>query len=85
MCRVDASELMPIQLMWVDGPAADPDTVFIIFGEGKWPQLGEGMGYAIKGFKKTMHEAKDEAMQQKFESSITAEKIAPNMSISSKY
>ncbi|MCP9440241.1 MAG: twin-arginine translocase TatA/TatE family subunit [Nitrospira sp.] len=31
--------------------------VLIIFGAGKLPQLGEGLGKAIKGFKKTMHEA----------------------------
>ncbi|MDT7043765.1 twin-arginine translocase TatA/TatE family subunit [Candidatus Nitronereus thalassa] len=31
--------------------------VLIIFGAGKLPQLGEGMGKAIKGFKKSIHEA----------------------------
>lgn len=31
--------------------------VLIIFGAGKLPQLGEGMGKAIKGFKKSVHEA----------------------------
>ncbi|MCP9448305.1 MAG: twin-arginine translocase TatA/TatE family subunit [Nitrospira sp.] len=31
--------------------------VLIIFGAGKLPQLGEGLGKAIKGFKKTIHEA----------------------------
>jgi len=31
--------------------------VLIIFGAGKLPQLGEGLGKAIKGFKKTAHEA----------------------------
>ena len=31
--------------------------VLIIFGAGKIPQLGEGLGKAIKGFKKSMHEA----------------------------
>ena len=30
--------------------------VLIIFGAGKLPQLGEGLGKAIKGFKKTVHE-----------------------------
>lgn len=30
--------------------------VLIIFGAGKIPQLGEGLGKAIKGFKKTVHE-----------------------------
>jgi sec-independent protein translocase protein TatA len=31
--------------------------VLIIFGAGKLPQLGEGLGKAIKGFKKTVQEA----------------------------
>jgi sec-independent protein translocase protein TatA len=31
--------------------------VFIIFGAGKLPQLGEGLGKAIKGFKKSVQEA----------------------------
>ena len=31
--------------------------VLIIFGAGKIPQLGEGLGKAIKGFKKSMHES----------------------------
>jgi sec-independent protein translocase protein TatA len=30
--------------------------VLIIFGAGKIPQLGEGLGKAIKGFKKALHE-----------------------------
>lgn len=31
--------------------------VMIVFGAGKLPQLGEGLGKAIKGFKKSVHEA----------------------------
>jgi len=31
--------------------------VLIIFGAGKIPQIGEGLGKAIKGFKKSVHEA----------------------------
>ena len=31
--------------------------VLIVFGAGKIPQLGEGLGKAIKGFKKSVHEA----------------------------
>ncbi|MEE8613519.1 MAG: twin-arginine translocase TatA/TatE family subunit [Nitrospirales bacterium] len=31
--------------------------VMIIFGAGKLPQLGEGIGKAIKGFKKSVQEA----------------------------
>ncbi|MCA9470713.1 MAG: twin-arginine translocase TatA/TatE family subunit [Nitrospira sp.] len=39
--------------------------VLIIFGAGKLPQLGEGVGKAIKGFKKSIHEA--EAMDAEFQ------------------
>jgi sec-independent protein translocase protein TatA len=41
--------------------------VLVIFGAGKLPQLGEGIGKAIKGFKKSVHEAdaiETEAAQQ---------------------
>ena len=31
--------------------------VLIIFGAGKIPQLGEGLGKAIKGFKKSINES----------------------------
>ena len=31
--------------------------VLVIFGAGKLPQLGEGIGKEIKGFKKSVHEA----------------------------
>ena len=31
--------------------------VLIIFGAGRIPQLGEGLGKAIKGFKKSVNEA----------------------------
>ena len=31
--------------------------VLIIFGAGKLPQLGEGVGKAIKGFKKSVNQA----------------------------
>jgi sec-independent protein translocase protein TatA len=30
--------------------------VLIVFGAGKLPQLGEGVGKAIKGFKKSVYE-----------------------------
>ena len=30
--------------------------ILIVFGAGKLPQLGEGLGKAIKGFKKSVHE-----------------------------
>ena len=43
--------------------------VLIIFGAGKLPQLGEGVGKAIRGFKKSVHEgdaieAEGQAAQQ---------------------
>lgn len=37
--------------------------VLIIFGVGKLPQLGEGIGKAIKGFKRSVHAAEDEGVQ----------------------
>ncbi|TYB33766.1 MAG: twin-arginine translocase TatA/TatE family subunit [Flexistipes sinusarabici] len=33
--------------------------VMVIFGAGKLPQIGEGMGKAIKNFKKSAKEAED--------------------------
>lgn len=30
--------------------------VLIVFGAGRLPQLGEGLGKAIKGFKRSVHE-----------------------------
>src|SRR5574341_1681852 len=56
--------------------------IIFIFGVGKLLQFGEGIGNAIKGFKKTMHEAKDEAVQHKPGSSTKARKIAQITSVS---
>ncbi|KAA0259544.1 twin-arginine translocase TatA/TatE family subunit [Deferribacter autotrophicus] len=33
--------------------------VLVIFGAGKLPQIGEGLGKAIKNFKKAAHEAEN--------------------------
>ena len=33
--------------------------ILIVFGVGKLPQIGEGMGKAIRGFKKGMEETDD--------------------------
>lgn len=33
--------------------------VLIIFGPGKLPELGEGLGKSIKAFKKALHEGQD--------------------------
>ena len=55
--------------------------VLIIFGAGKLPQLGEGLGKAIKGFKKTVHEADaidvtPEEQQQSAQTASTAQNTA---------
>jgi sec-independent protein translocase protein TatA len=41
--------------------------VLIIFGPGKLPELGEGLGKSIKSFKKAMREGQDAAIDQKKE------------------
>lgn len=48
--------------------------VLIIFGAGKIPQLGEGLGKAIKGFKKSINEpeAMDVTPQEEADMSTTA-------------
>ncbi|HEX9154232.1 MAG TPA: twin-arginine translocase TatA/TatE family subunit [Nitrospira sp.] len=56
--------------------------VLIIFGAGKLPQLGEGIGKAIKGFKKSVHEAdaieaEAEAAQQQMATPQQAIPAAP--------
>jgi sec-independent protein translocase protein TatA len=56
--------------------------VLIIFGAGKLPQLGEGLGKAIKGFKKSVHEAEAieaeaEAAQQQMTAPQQAIQSAP--------
>jgi len=37
--------------------------ILIIFGVGKLPQIGEGMGKAIRGFKKGMDTPDDDAKE----------------------
>ena len=51
--------------------------VLIIFGAGKLPQLGEGLGKAIKGFKKSVHEA--EAVEAEAPPSETAPASQPQL------
>jgi sec-independent protein translocase protein TatA len=56
--------------------------VLIIFGAGKLPQLGEGIGKAIKGFKKSVHEAdaieaEAQAAQQQMETPQQAIQAPP--------
>jgi sec-independent protein translocase protein TatA len=56
--------------------------VLIIFGAGKLPQLGEGLGKAIKGFKKSVHEADAiEAEAQALAAQQQAAAAAPAQSI----
>jgi sec-independent protein translocase protein TatA len=53
--------------------------VLIIFGAGKLPQLGEGVGKAIKGFKKSVHEA--DAIEAEAEAAAQQQMAAPQPSI----
>lgn len=53
--------------------------VLIIFGAGKLPQLGEGLGKAIKGFKKSVHEA--DAIEAEAEAAQQQQMAAPQQSI----
>lgn len=46
--------------------------VMIIFGAGKLPQLGEGLGKAIKGFKKSVHEADAIEAEAQAQAQLTA-------------
>ena len=56
--------------------------VLIIFGAGKLPQLGEGLGKAIKGFKKSVHEA--DAIEAEAEAAAAQQQMsAPQPSIQS--
>lgn len=49
--------------------------VLIIFGAGKLPQLGEGFGKAIKGFKKSVHEA--DAIEAEAQGQAQAQQAPP--------
>ncbi len=49
--------------------------VLIIFGAGKLPQLGEGLGKAIKGFKKSVHEA--DAIEAEAQTAAQQQMAAP--------
>ena len=57
--------------------------VMIIFGAGKLPQLGEGLGKAIKGFKKSVNEAELEdasSHPSAQEASSSSSPISPSQS-----
>ena len=53
--------------------------VLIIFGAGKLPQLGEGLGKAIKGFKKSVHEA--DAIEAEAQAQGVQQPVAPPQAI----
>ena len=58
--------------------------VLIIFGAGKLPQLGEGIGKAIKGFKKSVHEAdaiEAEAQAAQQQMAAAPQQTIPNPSV----
>jgi sec-independent protein translocase protein TatA len=58
--------------------------VLIIFGAGKLPQLGEGVGKAIKGFKKSVHEAdvmEAEAQAAQQQMAAAPQQTIPNPSV----
>jgi len=46
------------------------------------PQLGEGVGKAIKGFKMSVHDAEEEAVQQSAEPRMTVSEIIQNNGVS---
>lgn len=51
--------------------------VLIIFGAGKLPQLGEGVGKAIKGFKKSVQEAEPLDVESQQANTVGQETAAP--------
>ena len=53
--------------------------VLIIFGAGKLPQLGEGLGKAIKGFKKSVHEAEAIEAEGEPDGQVTTASVPPPM------
>ena len=53
--------------------------VLVIFGAGKLPQLGEGIGKAIKGFKKSVHEA--DAIEAEAQAAQQQTTAAPSQAI----
>lgn len=52
--------------------------VLIIFGAGKLPQLGEGVGKAIKGFKKSVQEAEAYDVDSQAQAENTASAVPVN-------
>jgi sec-independent protein translocase protein TatA len=54
--------------------------VLIIFGAGKLPQLGEGVGKAIRGFKKSVHEG--DAIEAEAQAAQQQTAVAPQQPVS---
>jgi sec-independent protein translocase protein TatA len=46
----------------------------VVFGPKKLPELGKGLGEAIRGFKKSIHEVTDEAKPKQTESASVQDK-----------
>ncbi len=57
--------------------------VLIIFGAGKLPQLGEGLGKAIKGFKKSVHEADAIEAEAQAQAQAQQQQAAPQPAVTS--
>jgi sec-independent protein translocase protein TatA len=55
--------------------------VLIIFGAGKLPQLGEGVGKAVKGFKKSVFEPEPEQLTEQQDTSAP---VVPPASVGAK-
>ena len=52
--------------------------ILIIFGAGKLPEIGSGIGKGIKNFKKATHESQGEIKSPKEDSESTADKPQPS-------
>ena len=48
--------MIHVRDLWVDRAVLILAIVLVVFGAGKLPQLGEGFGKAILGFKRTMRQ-----------------------------
>ena len=55
--------------------------VLIVFGAGKLPQLGEGVGKAIKGFKRSVNEAEPTAEDVSAQGEAASTISAPRESV----
>lgn len=51
--------------------------VLIVFGAGKLPQLGEGVGKAVKGFKKSVFEPEPQQLTDQPPASVQPLETAP--------